>query len=207
MGLYDGIIPARAGFTLYPFFHTPTREDHPRSRGVYGRVHLGGPFRWGSSPLARGLRRLGRSARRRPRIIPARAGFTVDPKSGWTDKTDHPRSRGVYGGVFRTIRKDRGSSPLARGLPGDQTGNEVRNGIIPARAGFTSTGSSERTRTPDHPRSRGVYPTPVRRGRAPGGSSPLARGLRLPVRGHAGRVRIIPARAGFTVSANWNTND
>ena len=50
----------------------------------------------------------------------------------------------------------------------------------------------------DHPRSRGVY----RAARPPGtgfwGSSPLARGLLQGVVDAHERVRIIPARAGFT---------
>ena len=50
----------------------------------------------------------------------------------------------------------------------------------------------------DHPRSRGVYSLPYGVRHTPKGSSPLARGL--PASGGAahGRVRIIPARAGFT---------
>ena len=76
------------------------------------------------------------------------------------------------------MRRPRGSSPLARGLPPGQ-------------------GRRQRVRG-DHPRSRGVYSrtdTPLI---LTAGSSPLARGLRR--RGHGGEVprRIIPARAGFT---------
>ena len=91
-----------------------------------------------------------------------------------------------------------GSSPLARGLR-ERTGHESRQtGIIPARAGFTTSSPGSSTNSPDHPRSRGVY-----EGGALGigcglGSSPLARGLRPgPVRGDESRG-IIPARAGFT---------
>ena len=50
-----GIIPARAGFTWSPGTTAPSPSDHPRSRGVYdpfGRLTV---FKWGSSPLARGL--------------------------------------------------------------------------------------------------------------------------------------------------------
>ena len=75
-----------------------------------------------------------------------------------------------------------------------------RPGIIPARAGFTHGkhhGAGEGT---DHPRSRGVYDAPAapRVGRA--GSSPLARGLPQFLRDGVRRLRIIPARAGFTVA-------
>ena len=91
-----------------------------------------------------------------------------------------------------------GSSPLARGLlcrkdlvPGAQ-------GIIPARAGFTTRSPRSGAGAPDHPRSRGVYARYFIAVDDDEGSSPLARGLRR----YCGRVvlcyRIIPARAGFT---------
>ena len=50
------IIPARAGFTR-PFARASRNsQDHPRSRGVYGRGRATVQVRKGSSPLARGLR-------------------------------------------------------------------------------------------------------------------------------------------------------
>ena len=91
-----------------------------------------------------------------------------------------------------------GSSPLARGL---RRGIEPRYGlrrIIPARAGFTPHRPYERSHRADHPRSRGVYRTPLGLPAPSVGSSPLARGLLSidPGTGHV--LRIIPARAGFT---------
>ena len=72
----EGIIPARAGFTLYAPHTRDRAVDHPRSRGVYLGGAPQGRGEAGSSPLARGLRRP-RAARGGPRrIIPARAGFT-----------------------------------------------------------------------------------------------------------------------------------
>ena len=53
----------------------------------------------------------------------------------------------------------------------------------------------------DHPRSRGVYEMPVAQLIVAVGSSPLARGLRRRGAGRAPRIRIIPARAGFTHAA------
>ena len=78
------------------------------------------------------------------------------------------------------------------------TPNSPAAGIIPARAGFTSSTSGATRRGPDHPRSRGVYGpmTPIRPGRP--GSSPLARGLRAADGRARGGEGIIPARAGFT---------
>ena len=114
-----------------------------------------------------------------------------------------------------------GSSPLARGLLDGHGGGAVVGGIIPARAGFTSSRRSASWRRWDHPRSRGVYvPSAPPASRALG-SSPLARGLQcrsthhfFPFVDHP-RSRgvygdygihhrdvdgIIPARAGFTSS-------
>ena len=70
------IIPARAGFTRGPTTWTPSKRDHPRSRGVYRSGPRGAPA----------LRR----------IIPARAGFTVQRLDIQDVGRDHPRSRGVY---------------------------------------------------------------------------------------------------------------
>ena len=72
------------------------------------------------------------------------------------------------------------------------------NGIIPARAGFTTTGSWPPSPTRDHPRSRGVYSMSTTTIRPVNGSSPLARGLRRGQGRHLAAARIIPARAGFT---------
>ena len=92
----------------------------------------------------------------------------------------------------------RGSSPLARGLPGRRSSLLPCSRIIPARAGFTPTRPTSASSPGDHPRSRGVYPVDWLSADGAWGSSPLARGLlhgaELPGR----LIRIIPARAGFT---------
>ena len=163
--------------------------------GRDANVYCGG----GSSPLARGLRRrrIARSASRR----------------------DHPRSRGVYARDSTSRSRCRGSSPLARGLPRGfiwmsstcwdhprsrgvyylvVAGSAPRVGIIPARAGFTTANQISHVRVKDHPRSRGVYTGTAGDDACLGGSSPLARGLRLDLHLRVRVVRIIPARAGFT---------
>ena len=71
-----------------------------------------------------------------------------------------------------------GSSPLARGLLGGLPVRHHSDRIIPARAGFTSGCSPSTAPGRDHPRSRGVYCSPVNAGAQDTGSSPLARGLR-----------------------------
>ena len=132
----------------------------------------------GSSPLARGLRLVGIVLQSQRRIIPARAGFTGRP--------DRPRRGHI------------GSSPLARGLRRAPRPPRQAVRIIPARAGFTQDPGPVRAGLRDHPRSRGVYTTASAWGRTTSGSSPLARGLRVPYTQVMQSMGIIPARAGFT---------
>ena len=53
---YSGIIPARAGFTVWEPQVWRAPRDHPRSRGVYPTFNGPTISTTGSSPLARGLR-------------------------------------------------------------------------------------------------------------------------------------------------------
>ena len=76
------------------------------------------------------------------------------------------------------LRRRRGSSPLARGLLAYAEELSMEHGIIPARAGFTTSKGGRRC--PEC------------------GSSPLARGLLAVCCGCRPSIRIIPARAGFT---------
>ena len=105
---------------------------------------------------------------------------------------------------------DVGSSPHTRGLPGTRTTHQSCMRIIPAHAGFTTSGPAGALSAADHPRTRGVYahePTPVG---DEAGSSPHTRGLPpLPAR-VCGGPGIIPAHAGFTlpgVSYALSTSD
>ena len=171
------IIPARAGFTRQPCAGTMGKWDHPRSRGVYGKLLRDLQDVAGSSPLARGLPFTNGDTRIIRGIIPARAGFTSARQTVADASRDHPRSRGVYGGGPCRLAGYEGSSPLARGLR-HRTSSLVNLGrIIPARAGFTRPRTRPWGPTSDHPRSRGVYgplPSPPLAGT---GSSPLARGF------------------------------
>ena len=193
------IIPARAGFTAW--------------------IQFGAQLLWGSSPLARGLRKSSRSIHeahvdhprsrgvysssttRRSRSAgssPLARGLPAAPPRRRPAPSDHPRSRGVYASSTGTPAVITGSSPLARGLPHRQRlGGEVIR-IIPARAGFTPPGLTGPHAPTDHPRSRGVYRSMSMRMSVPGGSSPLARGLPVRLRLVFLEARIIPARAGFT---------
>ena len=153
-----GIIPARAGFTDFDRDIHPESGDHPRSRGVYTIPESSSRPKSGSSPLARGLRDGASREIANPRIIPARAGFTLRRVDAGDSCQDHPRSRGVYedevcvpacAGRIIPARAGftlcprpitlliSGSSPLARGLRFNPARKAKSTRIIPARAGFT----------------------------------------------------------------------
>ena len=173
----DGIIPARAGFTLHRPRDHHHGADHPRSRGVYPVTRATFRSSSGSSPLARGLLRIWDRECYLPGIIPARAGFTPPPRTVSAGSWDHPRSRGVYGPGASRPGPGAGSSPLARGLRVSRGHDDEREGIIPARAGFTDAAVPENYDGWDHPRSRGVYDVYDFCATKQSGSSPLARGL------------------------------
>ena len=203
----SGIIPARAGFTCKPAPGHCAPWDHPRSRGVYIPRPVGRRRGQGSSPLARGLPDQAGVDAPAGGIIPARAGFTPGVVTQSGDSEDHPRSRGVYHRGRLCGAQERGSSPLARGLPRASSHRAAIVRIIPARAGFTVHGARERAHAPDHPRSRGVYRGRGAIGSPSRGSSPLARGLRRPRAPIPAGARIIPARAGFTCQGSgWRVH-
>ena len=114
------------------------------------------------------------------------------------EESDHPRSRGVYSEAAHRRVGAPGSSPLARGLRWLREHDYYLGGIIPARAGFTPHARDAAPPPKDHPRSRGVYPDQRVRALCLWGSSPLARGLPVHLERGLRRLRIIPARAGFT---------
>ena len=89
-----------------------------------------------------------------------------------------PLARGLRVRPSVEARGYPGSSPLARGLPTTFLPGAPNVRIIPARAGFTGKGLERSSHAADHPRSRGVYLVAPPLPPFPGGSSPLARGLR-----------------------------
>ena len=89
------IIPARAGPTALMMRWVISCPDHPRSCGA-NEPSQGFMRRLvGSSPLVRGQLGGGEERRAWPRIIPARAGPTIQCLHGLHLWTDHPRSCGA----------------------------------------------------------------------------------------------------------------
>ena len=155
----------------------------------------------GSSPLARGTRLglVGCDCARR--LIPARAGNTAFVSMSRMMVSAHPRSRGEHSSPHSEATRAVGSSPLARGTPGERLRQDTASRLIPARAGNTQRQQPNRRRRPAHPRSRGEHFTLEVIARLKDGSSPLARGtLQLFGLTRYG-LRLIPARAGNTLLA------
>ena len=171
---------------------------HPRSHGENviddGEARTGG----GSSPLTRGKRPASDRGHGTAGLIPAHAGKTVPQGPRRSVSRAHPRSREEnYAGASDVLRRN-GSSPLTRGKRHACSARPVRDRLIPAHAGKTSSFSWLLRRSAAHPRSRGENSRVVMMVPFRGGSSPLTRGKR-----HHGadcnHLRgLIPAHAGKT---------
>ena len=134
------------------------------------------------------------------RIIPARAGPTTRGRETRRLSPDHPRSCGANNGSMNSGVKSSGSSPLVRGQLGEVFGHIVGDRIIPARAGPTRAKSARIPIPSDHPRSCGANRFVRASFFIIRGSSPLVRGQPPTTVPASMRPRIIPARAGPTVT-------
>ena len=91
-----------------------------------------------------------------------------------------------------------GSSPLTRGKPVPPPCTPSVDGLIPAHAGKTPSGSPYAASSPAHPRSRGENGFARLTAVGLSGSSPLTRGKRVHRREGRRTRRLIPAHAGKT---------
>ena len=114
-----GLIPARAGNTKRVCSKSSPKWAHPRSRGEHNASMFTDPHSSGSSPLARGTL----------------FGGYLPLSLGWA----HPRSRGEHLVRVVPLLLPKGSSPLARGTLSVMVAGEDELGLIPARAGNTTT--------------------------------------------------------------------
>ena len=197
------IIPALAGNTHADHVHIYLDGDHPRSRGEYIPAFCHARRRMGSSPLSRGIRLVPLIPLSLGRIIPALAGNTGGLVVLYWDGRDHPRSRGEYSCGRICVRGLGGSSPLSRGIHGNQCTYQVSERIIPALAGNTRTACRTQPQPPDHPRSRGEYYDAALESLYDAGSSPLSRGIPLKATTQPTPPGIIPALAGNTRFLDW----
>ena len=160
----------------------------------------------GSSPRVRGKHRADYDARLRARLIPARAGKTFFQASASAARQAHPRACGENHARNWKIRQVSGSSPRVRGKRsrGRQASGAQR--LIPARAGKTSTARARDGGGGAHPRACGENDNFVSAVFHAQGSSPRVRGKRHRFHCGAGGGRLIPARAGKTVTLKWRHN-
>ena len=158
----SGLIPAHAGKTDLRGGGAHERGAHPRSRGENQVLRSAGSGVAGSSPLTRGKRRASPQELRRPGLIPAHAGKTVDSCLDCGAVWAHPRSRGENARHSPFSSRPAGSSPLTRGKLHVGEADGEANRLIPAHAGKTREAGTAPPGGRAHPRSRGENLFPQR---------------------------------------------
>ena len=134
------------------------------------------------------------------RLIPARAGKTGARPQPRRPPRAHPRACGENDGLSELPTARTGSSPRVRGKPRRRNREPEHRGLIPARAGKTTSNRTGSASPGAHPRACGENLVTVPRQSGKTGSSPRVRGkLCLSLWG-VGLARLIPARAGKTAA-------
>ncbi len=150
----------------------------------------------GSSPHARGTQVRIYRIHVAARFIPACAGNARCLISGLQQQPVHPRMRGERFVAYMPADWISGSSPHARGTRADNIYLSPEARFIPACAGNARAWPAFISRRPVHPRMRGERSQLLEQTTVHGGSSPHARGTRIPGCLRAIRHRFIPACAG-----------
>ena len=155
--LTSRFIPARAGNTYCCSACAVVCTVHPRTRGEHRTAASSVCRSGGSSPHARGTRRVMGVGMRFPRFIPARAGNTPGGSGPGCSRPVHPRTRGEHSTATRFTRRPRGSSPHARGTHRTRRSSRAARRFIPARAGNTTRYRTTPYFEAVHPRTRGEH--------------------------------------------------
>ena len=132
-----GLIPARAGSTLYVIFQVFPAGAHPRPCGEHTPAAARIERPTGSSPPVRGAHKIGCTLEKCRGLIPARAGSTIATKFRHWDSRAHPRPCGEHVDDLLFVVVVPGSSPPVRGAPACSAAANPLRGLIPARAGST----------------------------------------------------------------------
>ena len=199
LGIVDsGLIPARAGKTVWLITSQLGKSAHPRAGGENAsqvRIICVGA---GSSPRGRGKRQVERRHEGVAGLIPARAGKTDMLMRYLGRQRAHPRAGGENAISIGAGIAFVGSSPRGRGKPYGLPARDRRRRLIPARAGKTAIKRSRSAMRAAHPRAGGENYVDILAGKIKPGSSPRGRGKQA-VEGEAlVGERLIPARAGKT---------
>ena len=149
------LIPARAGKTCAPLEIAHAGVAHPRAGGENKASDGEDIAEYGSSPRGRGKRVSLKSSRPRRRLIPARAGKTAAHNLCVAGVPAHPRAGGENDLTEPNIELMPGSSPRGRGKPYSTVASVRLTGLIPARAGKTTTPRSVTPPLQAHPRAGG----------------------------------------------------
>ena len=189
-------IPACAGNASRALTRRGPTSVHPRMRGERTRWWSNIATRGGLSPHTRGTLERHRRLLGLWRFIPAYARHASEHDQKHSCRTVHPRMRGERSAGGRTAWACLGSSPHARGTPGELVQDLVTARFIPAYAGNASGPHDASGSCAVHPRIRGERKSSLLSEPSLLGSSPHARGTRRPRRIPAGGVRFIPACAG-----------
>ena len=191
-------IPAGAGNTRRPAAPAPPDTVHPRRRGEHGFVQGGVEEVAGSSPQARGTLDVAEAGRAADRFIPAGAGNTFSNAFCVLRNAVHPRRRGEHAVRHTRYTVHAGSSPQARGTHQAQPAIDAHVRFIPAGAGNTCSRMTAPRLSSVHPRRRGEHTGPMAYSLPGSGSSPQARGTRVPNTSLGAGAWFIPAGAGNT---------
>ena len=160
----------------------------------------------GSSPRARGTRARASRSAPRGRFIPACAGNTGRERASHGSAPVHPRVRGEHQDSLVSLPSLAGSSPRARGTPGQPRVAAVAGRFIPACAGNTYLTPTYWEMATVHPRVRGEHVLADEALRVGDGSSPRARGTPGGFPAGVPLSRFIPACAGNTAAWHgWST--
>ena len=217
-GLPARLIPARAGKTCTAASAAGFRRAHPRACGENSVSPISNAPARGSSPRVRGKPDSHGMGGVHGRLIPARAGKTVEAVRAYYNPRAHPRACGKTASTARTracspahpracgenspgrasLVTTPGSSPRVRGKPTRSRPQGLPRGLIPARAGKTLKRLVTQSHAPAHPRACGENPRAHRTRPGGHGSSPRVRGKLQTSFSLIIGVRLIPARAGKT---------
>ena len=146
----------------------------------------------------RGARQPSGHSAKNNRIIPAYAGSTRSAGPAGAAIGDHPRVCGEHLSAAMAEVNEAGSSPRMRGAPDTKPISQHIIRIIPAYAGSTLHGLSDRWAQEDHPRVCGEHQLLDVSCHPHNGSSPRMRGAPRARPLPAWRQWIIPAYAGST---------
>ena len=152
-----GLIPARAGSTPVNISPRWAPRAHPRPCGEHSESEASGHHYAGSSPPVRGALNRNEISTGIPGLIPARAGSTSALAVGGNACRAHPRPCGEHRPQTARQAAYAGSSPPVRGAHSANPFGPARTGLIPARAGSTSSCSFCSRSAWAHPRPCGEH--------------------------------------------------